>query len=178
MAEKSSWDQANRRQKLGLVWRNRKKISQIIKDYFYLLFFLLIILWFTYIMEIQELCQRDQRRVGPCWRLKMGWMGTQREQMKGALSWLVRLARWAPRAGTRDFYPALAALVSPAQNIIFLAVYYFNLCVPHHPATWAGSRSVLPVSECGSSVYSAVLHAYYTTFSAGISNNLWGLGTE
>ncbi len=36
--------QANRRQKLGLVWRNRKKISQIIKDYFYLLFLLLIIL--------------------------------------------------------------------------------------------------------------------------------------
>ncbi len=44
MAEKSSWDQAKRRQKLGLVWRNRKKISQIIKDYFYLSFFLLIIL--------------------------------------------------------------------------------------------------------------------------------------
>jgi hypothetical protein len=71
MAEKSTWDQANRRQKLGLVWRNRKKISvaekideissaenppncvggirefflvfyisQIIKDYFYLLFIL------------------------------------------------------------------------------------------------------------------------------------------
>jgi hypothetical protein len=35
MAEKFSWDQANIRQKLGLVWRNRKKISQIIKDYFY-----------------------------------------------------------------------------------------------------------------------------------------------
>jgi hypothetical protein len=45
MAEKPSWDQANRLQKLGLVWRNRKKISQIIKDYFYLPFFLLIILW-------------------------------------------------------------------------------------------------------------------------------------
>ncbi len=44
MAEKSCWDQANRRQKLSLVWRNRKKISQIIKDYFYLPFFLLIIL--------------------------------------------------------------------------------------------------------------------------------------
>jgi hypothetical protein len=29
MAGKSSWDQANRRQKLGLVWRIRKKISQI-----------------------------------------------------------------------------------------------------------------------------------------------------
>ncbi len=45
VAEKSSWDQANRRPKLGLVWRNRKKISQIIKDYLYLPFFLLIILW-------------------------------------------------------------------------------------------------------------------------------------
>jgi hypothetical protein len=45
MAEKSCWDQANRRQKLSLVWKNRKKSSQIIKDYFYLPFFLLIILW-------------------------------------------------------------------------------------------------------------------------------------
>jgi hypothetical protein len=45
MAEKSSWEQANIRQKLGLVWRNRKKISQIIKGYFHLPFFLLIILW-------------------------------------------------------------------------------------------------------------------------------------
>jgi hypothetical protein len=45
MAEKSSRDQANRQQKLGVVWRNRKKISQIIKDYFCLPFFLLIILW-------------------------------------------------------------------------------------------------------------------------------------
>jgi hypothetical protein len=43
--KKSSWDQANIWQKLGLVWRNRKKISQIIKDYFYLPFYLLIILW-------------------------------------------------------------------------------------------------------------------------------------
>ncbi len=45
MAEKSSWDQANMRKNLCLAWRNRKKISQIIKDYFSLLFFLLIILW-------------------------------------------------------------------------------------------------------------------------------------
>jgi hypothetical protein len=35
---------ANKRQKLGLVWRNRKKISQIINDYLCLPFFLLIIL--------------------------------------------------------------------------------------------------------------------------------------
>jgi hypothetical protein len=45
IAEKSSWDQANRGEKLGLVWRNRKKISQIINDCLYLPFFLLIILW-------------------------------------------------------------------------------------------------------------------------------------
>jgi hypothetical protein len=45
IAEKSSWDPAIKRQKLGLVWRYRKKISQIIKNYFYLPFFLLIILW-------------------------------------------------------------------------------------------------------------------------------------
>jgi hypothetical protein len=45
MAAKFSWGQANIRQKLGLLWRNRKKISQIIKDYFYLPFFFLIILW-------------------------------------------------------------------------------------------------------------------------------------
>ncbi len=44
MAEKSRSDQANSRKKPGLVWRNRKKISQITKDYFYLPFFLLIIL--------------------------------------------------------------------------------------------------------------------------------------
>jgi hypothetical protein len=44
LAEKSSWNQANRGEKLGLVWRNRKKISQIINDYLYLPFFLLNVL--------------------------------------------------------------------------------------------------------------------------------------
>ncbi len=48
MAENSIQDKANRRQKLGLVWRNRKKISQIIKDYFCLPFFLLIILCYPH----------------------------------------------------------------------------------------------------------------------------------
>jgi hypothetical protein len=42
------------------------------------------------------------------------------------LPWLVRLARCA---GTRDFYPALAALVSPVQNIFFLTIHYFNICI-------------------------------------------------
>jgi hypothetical protein len=44
-AEKSTWDQANRWQKLGLAWRKRKKISQIINNYLFLSFFLLIIFW-------------------------------------------------------------------------------------------------------------------------------------
>jgi hypothetical protein len=44
MIEKSSWVQAYRPQKRGLVWRNRKKTRQVIKDYFYLPFFPLIIL--------------------------------------------------------------------------------------------------------------------------------------
>ncbi len=61
MAEKSSWNQANIRQKLGLVWRNRKKIRQIIKEYFYLPFFLLIILW-----EAASLAPPVQRGSSPC----------------------------------------------------------------------------------------------------------------
>jgi hypothetical protein len=64
MAEKSRWDQANSRQKPGLVWRNRKKISQITKDYFYLPFFLLIILWSTpYLGDVFDVCQWVARDV-------------------------------------------------------------------------------------------------------------------
>ncbi len=37
MADKSSWDLTHIRQKLGLVWRSRKKISPIFKDYFFLI---------------------------------------------------------------------------------------------------------------------------------------------
>jgi hypothetical protein len=47
--------------------------------------------------------------------------------MKGALPWLVR---WVRHADTRDFNPALAALVSPVQNISFLTVHYFKSYVP------------------------------------------------
>jgi hypothetical protein len=43
----SSWDQANKGEKLGLVWRSRKKINKIINYNRYLPFFLLIILWHT-----------------------------------------------------------------------------------------------------------------------------------
>jgi hypothetical protein len=37
--------------------------------------------------------------------------------MKGVLPWMVR---WARRAGTRDFCPALAAPLGPVQNIFLL----------------------------------------------------------
>jgi hypothetical protein len=48
--------------------------------------------------------------------------------MKGVPPWL--LGRWAHRAGTRDFWPAFAALVIPVQNIAFLTVHYLNSSVP------------------------------------------------
>jgi hypothetical protein len=47
--------------------------------------------------------------------------------MKGVLPWLIR---WAYHAVTRDFCPALAALVGLVQNIFFLIVHYFNLYAP------------------------------------------------
>jgi hypothetical protein len=50
-------------------------------------------------------------------------MGTQRVQIKGVLS---RLVRWACRAGTKDFCSALAARVGSAHNIFFLAIHFFN----------------------------------------------------
>jgi hypothetical protein len=45
--------------------------------------------------------------------------------MKGVLPWLVR---WACRAGTRNFCPALAALVGPVlvQKFSSLIMHYFN----------------------------------------------------
>jgi hypothetical protein len=50
--------------------------------------------------------------------------------MKEVLSWLVR---WARRAGTRDFYPVLAALVSPVKNI-FSPPYSISVYVSPLPS--------------------------------------------
>ncbi len=73
-------------------------------------------------------------------------MGTQKVQMKGVFPWLVR---WACRAGTRDFCSALAALVSPVQNIFFLAVHYFNFFVLiAQQARQAAVLGCLPLSMC------------------------------
>jgi hypothetical protein len=58
---------------------------------------------------------------------------------EGDLPWLFH---WARPAGTRDFCPALAALVGPVQNMFFLAVPYFNSFVPF--AQQAGGHAVMP----------------------------------
>ncbi len=51
-------------------------------------------------------------------------MGIYGVQMKGVLPWFVL---WVP---AQDFYPALAALVSPVQKFFFLTTHFFTLCVP------------------------------------------------
>ncbi len=53
-------------------------------------------------------------RSGPCIKMKLRWMGTQRVQMKGVLP---RLVRWACRAFTWDFCSDFAALVSPVHQV-------------------------------------------------------------
>jgi hypothetical protein len=73
-------------------------------------------------------------------------MGTQRGQMKGFLSWLVR---WAGRAGTRYFCSALAALVGLVQNIFFSTVHYFNAFIPiAQQAGQAAELGHLSLSVC------------------------------
>ncbi len=73
------------------------------------------------------LCERQPTDLG---ETRGGWLRLNVEteangdsgstySMKGVLPWLVR---WVRGAGTRDFSPALAALVGPVQNI-FLSPY-------------------------------------------------------
>jgi hypothetical protein len=69
-------------------------------------------------------------------------------------------------AGTRDFYPALNALINPVQNILFLIVHYFNLCVPiaQQPgqATFQGRLSL--VATRGTPFVSPPTHLYLRWF--------------
>ncbi len=67
---------------------------------------------------------------GPCWLLKLRWMGTQRGQMKGVHSWLVY---WACRADTKDFCSALAALVGPSK-IFFSSPYTIYIPLSSSPS--------------------------------------------
>jgi hypothetical protein len=54
-------------------------------------------------------------------------MWTQRVQMKGILLCLIP---WDLCAGTRDFYPTLAALIATVKHIFSLIVHYFKSFVP------------------------------------------------
>jgi hypothetical protein len=54
-------------------------------------------------------------------------MGTQRGQMNGVLSWLVR---WAGPAGTRGYYSALAA----QYKIFFSSPYTFSIPLSPSPS--------------------------------------------
>jgi hypothetical protein len=49
--------------------------------------------------------------------------------------------RWACPTSTRDFWSALAALVSPVQNIFFLTAHFYYSFVPI--ARQAGQAAVL-----------------------------------
>jgi hypothetical protein len=59
-------------------------------------------------------------------------------QLKGVLPWLVT---WACRTGTRDFCPALAALVGPVQNIFFIP-YTISISLSTSPSK-LGKAAVL-----------------------------------
>jgi hypothetical protein len=72
-------------------------------------------------------------RGSPCRLLKLRLIGAHGVHMKEVLPWLVR---------TRDFCPALAALVSQEQNI-FSSPHTISIICPNR---WAGSRAASPVS--------------------------------
>ncbi len=76
--------------------------------------------------------------------LKRKWMGTQRTQMKGVLPWLVH---WSCHAGTRDFWPALAACSSrPSTKYFFPARTLFQCICPHRLSSKALGRQSCWVS--------------------------------
>ena len=88
MAEKSSLGTANKRKKLGFVWRNIKKISQITNAYLYLPFFFLIILWPVSSFFNRQATYRGRALVWPCifydgFRLRSGHFATVRQLPAG-----------------------------------------------------------------------------------------------
>jgi hypothetical protein len=82
---------------------------------------------------------------GPTFIILLRQMGTHEVlyiYMKGVLPWLVR---WACRFSIRNFCPALAALVGPVQNMLFLSPHTISLHLsPIARASWTqwtGSRA-------------------------------------
>ncbi len=76
--------------KLGLVLRNRKKISQIIKDYFYSPFFLLIIIWYTATVVSRKNFSLGQgmeitKGIGPS--MTLTWPGWRQNEIRVKVDW-------------------------------------------------------------------------------------------
>jgi hypothetical protein len=74
-------------------------------------------------------------------------MGAQRvPQIKNGsfFVWFVGLVL----VGTRDFCSALAAVIGPVENIIFLIVHYFNSFVPIAQLGQAALLGRLSLSRC------------------------------
>ncbi len=71
--------------------------------------------------------QRHQRRMAPadCWN--WGEWRLKEYKWKGSFLGLDSLGS---SCQNERLYPSLAALVSPVQNIFFLTIHFFNLCVP------------------------------------------------
>ncbi len=118
---------------------------------------------------------REIERGGPCWLLKLrSWMGTQRGQIIGVLPWLVR---WTHRAGTIDFCPALAVLVSPVLNIIFLTFSLYYCLSPGKLGRQACWVTCLGFCEWQTQRYTKITHDSPTVLFSVAQGMFW-LTTE
>ncbi len=91
----------------------------------------------------------QNQRGGGHARLRVrGWEGPNSDDLRISLA-LLLLCGWfvglVMPVQYVEFCPALAALVSPVQNIIFLTEHF---SLYYSPTTWAGSRAEAPVSAC------------------------------
>jgi hypothetical protein len=75
-------DQANRGQKLGLVWRNRKKFSQMINAYLYITFLIILWIWTT---DSDLEAYTKQERIFKSWMLNFGGL----EASPGASTFII-----------------------------------------------------------------------------------------
>ncbi len=87
-------------------------------------------------IRTQRACRDKQARYqperpetdGPCWRLKLRWMETQKVQIKGVLPWFSFVGLVVP---VQETFVLPWLLWSDQYNKFFPpTVHYFNLCVP------------------------------------------------
>jgi hypothetical protein len=93
--------------------------------------------------------------------------------MKGFLLWL---ALWACRAGTKSLLSCLGCSGQPCTKYFFPHRTLFRFMCPHRPATWAvhwaGSRAGPPVSECVFPLHCCVSHFFLPPVIANLRNTL------